>query len=110
MAASNAQPLLKTHVETGDVEGILDGTDLAVYKAIPFASPPVGDLMQQYWVNFAKTSGNPNGEGLPSWPVYEPNESTVMQFLNGASLIPLPNQEKIGIVDRFMKYVSDLKK
>ena len=70
----------------------------------------VSDLMQQYWVNFAKTGGNPNGEGLPSWPVYEPNESTVMQFQNGASLIPLPNQEKIGIVDRFMKYVRDLKK
>ena len=38
-----AQPLLKTHVETGDVEGILDG-QLAVYKAIPYAAPPVGDL------------------------------------------------------------------
>ena len=43
--AMNAQesPLLKTHVETGDVEGILDGS-LAVYKAIPYAAPPVGDL------------------------------------------------------------------
>ena len=37
------QPLLKTHVETGDVEGILDGP-LAVYKAIPYAAPPVGNL------------------------------------------------------------------
>ena len=34
---SSAQPLLKTHVETGDVEGTLDGKDLAVYKAIPYA-------------------------------------------------------------------------
>ena len=36
LMAMNAQeqPLLKTHVETGDVEGVLDGT-LAVYKAIP---------------------------------------------------------------------------
>ena len=43
--AMNAQeqPLLKTHVETGDVEGVLDGT-LAVYKAIPYAAPPVGNL------------------------------------------------------------------
>ena len=43
--AMNAQesPLLKTHVETGDVEGILDGS-LAVYKAIPYAAPPVGNL------------------------------------------------------------------
>ena len=43
--AMNAQeqPLLKTHVETGDVEGVLEGT-LAVYKAIPYAAPPVGNL------------------------------------------------------------------
>ena len=37
------QPILRTHVETGDLEGILDG-QLAVYKAIPYAAPPVGDL------------------------------------------------------------------
>ena len=38
------QPLLRTHVETGDVEGVLDSTDLAVFKAIPYAAPPVGEL------------------------------------------------------------------
>ena len=38
------QPLLQTRVETGEVKGILDGTDLAVYRAIPYAAPPVGDL------------------------------------------------------------------
>ena len=35
--------LLSTHVETGDVEGVLDD-GLAVYKAIPYAAPPVGNL------------------------------------------------------------------
>ncbi len=45
MLATNlqGQPLLKTHVETGDVEGVLEG-ELAMYKAIPYAAPPVGDL------------------------------------------------------------------
>ena len=41
---ANSQPLLRTHVETGDVEGTPDGTDLAVFKAIPYAAPPIGDL------------------------------------------------------------------
>ena len=36
-------PLLKTSVETGEVAGVLEGS-LAVYKAIPYAAPPVGNL------------------------------------------------------------------
>ena len=38
-----AQPLLTTHVETGDVEGVIED-GLAVYKAIPYAAPPIGNL------------------------------------------------------------------
>ena len=43
VTCAQEQPLLKTHVETGDIEGVLDG-QLAVYKAIPYAAPPVGNL------------------------------------------------------------------
>ena len=63
----------------------------------------VSDLMQQYWVNFAKTGGNPNGEGLPNWPVFEEGKATVMQFNNGASLIETPNQKHIKLIDDFIK-------
>ena len=72
----------------------------------------VSDLMQQYWVNFAKTGGNPNGkdsgEQLPYWPVFEQGKATVMQFNNGASLIEMPNQKRMLLIDRFMKYVRSL--
>ena len=30
VAVAGAQPLLKTHVETGDVQGVADGNDLAI--------------------------------------------------------------------------------
>ena len=68
----------------------------------------VSDMMQQYWVNFAKTM-NPNGEGLPKWPVFEEGKATVMQFNNGASLIEMPNKERIKIIDGFMKYIRSLR-
>lgn len=34
-------------------------------------------IMCNYWTNFAKT-GNPNGKGLPEWPVYNPRDSQIM--------------------------------
>jgi para-nitrobenzyl esterase len=33
----------------------------------------LSDLLQTYWTNFAKT-GNPNGSGLPNWPVWSDEE------------------------------------
>ena len=65
----------------------------------------VSELMQQYWVNFAKTCGNPNGAGLPQWPLFEADKPTVMQFNNGATLIPVPNQERIKLIDDFMTFI-----
>ena len=68
----------------------------------------VGDLMQQYWVNFAKTM-NPNSDGMPNWPEFEDGKPTVMQFQNGASLITTPNQERIKLIDGFMQYVRSIR-
>ncbi len=62
----------------------------------------VAEIIQQYWINFAKT-GNPNGKGLPYWPTFDESKPTTMQFSNGASLIMLPNAEQIHFVDRYFK-------
>jgi para-nitrobenzyl esterase len=35
------------------------------------------DTMIGYWTNFAAT-GDPNGEGLPQWPLYKPAEQNVL--------------------------------
>lgn len=36
-------------------------------------------LISNYWVQFAKT-GNPNGDGLPEWPVFDPGNARVLEI------------------------------
>lgn len=46
----------------------------------------VADLMHAYWVNFAKT-GSPNGEGLPTWPVYDSDLDNALEIKASAEPI-----------------------
>jgi carboxylesterase type B len=96
-------------VTGGQIRGVLLEQGGAVFKGIPYAAPPVGELrwcepaavkrwtglhdatafapacaqvsdaMQSYWVNFART-GDPNGPGLPAWPKFTPGTRSYIQF------------------------------
>lgn len=84
--------------------------DDVMYLGNTFLSQPdkypheaaVAEILQQYWINFAKT-GNPNAKGLPYWPSFDESKPTTMQFSNGATLIMRPNRHQIDFVDRYMK-------
>ncbi len=39
----------------------------------------LSEIMLSYWSNFAKT-GNPNGEGLPTWNEYQSGDETLMEL------------------------------
>ncbi|HOH24520.1 MAG TPA: carboxylesterase family protein [Bacteroidales bacterium] len=66
----------------------------------PFSEPDfqLEEIMSSYWANFAKT-GNPNGEGLPEWPVFNPDKPEVMDLGDNVKAISLPHQEQLSFLD-----------
>jgi para-nitrobenzyl esterase len=65
----------------------------------------LSDLMIKYWTNFAKR-GNPNGEGLPEWPLFSEGEETVL-YLKGSEPVPIavPNLEKLNFMDEYFRWL-----
>ena len=112
-AAFLAQPSTLSLAGNKKRRGVSHADDI-LYLNNAFLSQPdkypaeaaVAEIIQQYWVNFAKTC-NPNGKGLPYWPSFDKDKPTTMQFSNGASLIMVPNREKIDFIDRFYRSVRE---
>jgi para-nitrobenzyl esterase len=75
--------------------------NLGLFGRAPAAADvALSDLMSACWINFA-TTGDPNGPGLPSWPVFTPGEENVM-FLDGTpGARALPNQDKLKALDGY---------
>lgn len=58
----------------------------------------MSDIMHRYWINFTKT-GDPNGDSLPFWPIYEKDQPTVMIMKAGFHLDHLPNQAQMDLFE-----------
>ena len=62
----------------------------------------LSEIMQNYWVNFAKT-GNPNSEGLPEWPLVTSDSQLLLQLDNKIEPVTDPNLPLYEVIDHYME-------
>src|SRR5262249_54011362 len=68
-------------------------------KDLTQADREIARAANAYWVNFAKTA-NPNGKGLPEWPIYSPKTDMIMDFsLTGPVAKPDPWRERLDLIE-----------
>ena len=67
------------------------------------ADTRLSETMARYWINFAKT-GNPNGSGLPEWPVFTNKTRKVMVFRNGAIVDGVTDPEALEVLDDYFEW------
>ena len=63
----------------------------------------ISDALSTYWVNFAR-QGDPNGEGVPQWPVFSENNPQVMYFNQTPHPGPVPSPESLQVLDGYFAW------
>jgi para-nitrobenzyl esterase len=63
----------------------------------------ISDAMSTYWVNFAK-HGDPNGEGVPAWPIFSASNPQVMYFSQTPHIGPVPSAESLKVLDAYFAW------
>ena len=61
----------------------------------------VARMMNNYWINFAKT-GDPNGQDLPLWPVYDSKNDGILEFQTDGKATgkPDPKKARLDLIEK----------
>ena len=70
-------------------------------RPVPAKDLEVAKMMNTYWTNFAK-NGNPNGGGLPEWPLYNKKTNRLMEIqADGAAVGKMdPKKERLDLIEK----------
>ncbi|XP_007946166.1 carboxylesterase 5A [Orycteropus afer afer] len=81
----NTRPAFVKADHTDEIRFVFGGAflngDIGMFEEATNEEKLLSKKMMKYWANFART-GNPNGESLPLWPVYNQAEQYLQLDLN----------------------------
>ena len=82
---------------SGELGYAYDNLDQSAVRPWTDGDRKLANEMSSYWVNFAKT-GNPNGEGLPTWGACKSGNGKVMNFDLETKAIDFPDLEQLEVL------------
>jgi para-nitrobenzyl esterase len=87
--------------------GAHHGAELAYLFQRPTARDGEADVrlsgtLGRYWVRFAAT-GDPNGPGLPAWPVYRADAEEMVDFAEAVTVLKGDRNDQLDVIDKVLR-------